>query len=314
MDAAKKITWPRFKTQDGRARYLAVYDAALKNWPVPYASLEVPTHLGPTHVIASGPADAPPLILLPSFAGSALAWRPNVEALSREQRVYAVDVIGQPGRSLATRRVRGRRACARWLAEVMDGLGIEKASFVGCSFGGFLAANQALLTPERVDRLVLIGPVGVFANMSPALGLRMRAQPVLRWFRRALGDRRPPQPLALHGGAAPIHPEDDGWRRLMGVTMAESARVSLTRATVFSVAELDRITAPTLLLIGEYEMLYPPQATLERAKRLKPGIEAEIVEGADHIAAMAQPAWVNARIGAFLRREPPLAPYPALAK
>jgi pimeloyl-ACP methyl ester carboxylesterase len=55
-----------------------------------------------------------------------------------------------------------------------------------------------------------------------------------------------------------------------------------------------------LLLIGEYEQLYDPAATLARARRLKPGLEAELVPAADHIAAMAQPEWVNARLLAFL--------------
>jgi len=55
-----------------------------------------------------------------------------------------------------------------------------------------------------------------------------------------------------------------------------------------------------MLLVGEYEQLYEPATTLKRARRLKPGIDAEIVPGADHIAAMAQPEWVNARLAAFL--------------
>ena len=62
---------PRFKSEESRARYMAAYDAALRDWPVAYEALDLPTRLGPTHVIASGPPDAPPLLLLPSFAGTA---------------------------------------------------------------------------------------------------------------------------------------------------------------------------------------------------------------------------------------------------
>ena len=55
-----------------------------------------------------------------------------------------------------------------------------------------------------------------------------------------------------------------------------------------------------LLLIGGYEQLYDPAATLARARRMKPGVVAELVAGADHIAAMARPDLVNARLLAFL--------------
>ena len=292
--------YPRFKTEAGEARYQAAYDAALQDWPVACEALDIETELGPTHVIASGPADAPPLVLLPSFAGTALAWRPNIAALAERHRCYAVDVIGQPGRSLARRRLEDPDDYAPWLAELLDRLGVGRAAFVGCSFGAFLAARQALWAPGRVERVAMIGPPGVFAAMSWRVALTMRTARLRRRVRRLLGDKREPSARTLHAPGAPQHPEDDAWRRLMGVTMAESPEVSVTQAPVFSRAELKRITAPMLLLIGEYEQLYDPAATLARARRLKPGIAAELVSGADHIAAMAQPDIVNARLLGFL--------------
>jgi pimeloyl-ACP methyl ester carboxylesterase len=296
----KTDEYPRFKTEAGRTRYQAAYEAALKDWPVPYEELDIPTGLGPTHVIASGPVDAPPLMLLPSFAGTALVWRANIAALSRDWRCYAIDVIGQPGKSLARRRIESPDEYGPWTAELLDGLGVPRAAFVGSSFGAFLAARQALATPQRVERVALIGPPGVFAAMSWRVALTMRTARLRRRIRRLLGDRREPNARALHARAAPQHPEDDSWRRLMGVTMSESPEVSVTQAPVFTPAELRRIAAPMLLLIGEYEQLYDPNATLRRARRLKPGIDAELVPGADHVAAMAQPDWVNARLLAFL--------------
>lgn len=293
-------TYPRFKTEAGRARYLAAYEAALEDWPVPSEALDTETALGPTHLIASGPADAPPLILLHSLAGTGLVWRPNIAALSATHRCYAIDIPGQGGNSAATRRIDSPDDYAPWMAELMDALGIARAAFVGCSFGAFLAARQALATPQRVARVAMIGPPGVFAAMSWRVALTMRTMRLRRRLRRLLGDTRDPSARTLHARAAPQHPADDAWRRLVGVMMAETPELTVTEAPVFTRAELARITAPMLLLIGEYEQLYDPAATLARARQMKPGIDADIVPGADHIAAMAQPAWVNARLAAFL--------------
>ncbi|MBV9331292.1 MAG: hypothetical protein JOZ55_07045, partial [Alphaproteobacteria bacterium] len=58
---ASSATFPEFSSEESRARYLAAYDAVLREWPVPYEELDIPTALGPTHVVASGKADAPPL-------------------------------------------------------------------------------------------------------------------------------------------------------------------------------------------------------------------------------------------------------------
>lgn len=46
------------------------YRALLRLWPVASEHLTVPTHLGETFVVASGPADAPPLVLLRSWAAA----------------------------------------------------------------------------------------------------------------------------------------------------------------------------------------------------------------------------------------------------
>ena len=43
----------------------------------------------------------------------------------------------------------------------MDRLGLERVDLVGCSIGGWIAAEMATKAPERFDKLVLVGPVGV---------------------------------------------------------------------------------------------------------------------------------------------------------
>jgi pimeloyl-ACP methyl ester carboxylesterase len=280
---------------------MAAYAAVLAEWPVPFEALDVPTRLGPTHVIASGPTDAPPLVLLPSFAGTATVWRLNVAELSRRYRTYAVDVVGQPGKSVANQRLRNRRQYANWLSDLLDGLGIARTSIVGSSFGGFLALNQALLTPARVDRVVLISPAGSFVGLSWKFVFVMRTAPLRRWLRRVTGDKRRPDitDLSLRGTMRP--PRDEPWRALMSVTMAESPTVSITNATVFSRAQLRRIRAPTLLLIGDAERLYAPAETIALAQQRVPGLQGAVVPDADHIAAMAQPDEVNARIIGFLQ-------------
>jgi pimeloyl-ACP methyl ester carboxylesterase len=289
---------PAFKSNQGRARYLAAYDAVLAGWPVAHAEIDVPTRLGSTHVIISGSADAPPLVLLPSFAGTATVWRLNVAGLSQHFRTLAVDVIGQPGKSLAVRRLRDHSDYSDWLADLLDGLGVQRASIVGCSFGGFVALNQALATPERVDRIVLISPAGVFASQYWKLTYAMRIRaPVVRLWRRLRGGTRAPSMTDLVRRL----PRDTAWAALMAATMAERPEVSVIDPPVFSRAELGAIRAPVLLLIGAEETLYEPEATLKLAQARMPELAGAIVPDADHIAAMAQPDDVNGRIVRFLQ-------------
>jgi 2-hydroxy-6-oxo-octa-2,4-dienoate hydrolase len=86
-------------------------------------------------------------------------WRLTIPALATEHRVLAPDMAGfgfsdKPG-------TYGMAAWVDQLAGFFDALGIERASLVGNSFGGGLAISFASRFPERVDRLVLMGSVGV---------------------------------------------------------------------------------------------------------------------------------------------------------
>ena len=286
-----------FRSDTGMAKYMAAYDAVLREWPVPYEELDLPTRFGTTHVIASGARDARGVLLLPSLAGSATLWRPNVAVLSQRYRVYAVDMIGQVGKSVSTRRLRTRRDLADWLNDVLDALELRSASFIGSSYGACVALNQASLTPERVDRVVLIGPAGIFARLSWRFYCAMLiSSPMRKLLRRG----RPRDITELLGRHARIAPSDARWRELMSVTMSVSAIPNTVRVGVFSDAELVAIRAPTLLLIGEHERLYEAHSMLKRAIGRMPGLTGAVIPNAHHLAALAQPEEVNARIMRFL--------------
>ena len=285
---------PLFKSPEGEARFMDAYDAVLRDWPVPYQELDLPTRLGRTHVIVSGAPGAPPLLLLPSMAGTATLWRPNVAALSPHYRTYAVDTIGQVGKSAPARRIRDREECAGWLVDLLNALDIRRTAIVGSSYGGFLAMNQALLTPDRVDRVVLISPAGTFVGGLVWVFLRARLKRLLA------GDRRPRGITDLLGEGAQLDPSDAAWGALMSVTLADSARPNLVTPKVFGKNELAANRIPTLLLIGERELLYKPDQTLRLAMRRMPGLSGAIIPNAHHLAALACPHDVSSRILRFL--------------
>src|SRR6185436_10989274 len=104
-----------FKTPDGESRFFAAYDAALALWPVPFEELDVPTRFGTTHVLACGPRRGPPLVLLHGYMATLTMWSPNIPALSKDYRVYAVDVMGQPGKSSPTEPICNRADFGSWL-------------------------------------------------------------------------------------------------------------------------------------------------------------------------------------------------------
>lgn len=139
----------------------------------------VHTRFGETHVVVSGQEGAAPLVLLHATGTSATGWVLNVARLSEEHRVYAVDILGEAGKSHQTALLRDRGDCVDWLSDVLDGLGLKRASFAGWSFGGWTALAFVIAEPERVEKCVPLVPYASLAPYTRAVLLFLKVGPYL---------------------------------------------------------------------------------------------------------------------------------------
>ncbi|MFE9606598.1 alpha/beta fold hydrolase [Streptomyces hokutonensis] len=119
--------------------------------------------------------DGPPVLLLhgggPGASGVSNYHR-NIAELAKEYRVIVPDL---PGYGRSAKGVDGADPFG-YLADairgLLDQLGLDKAHFVGNSYGGACALRLALDTPDRVDRMVLMGPGGIGTTRAlPTPGL-----------------------------------------------------------------------------------------------------------------------------------------------
>jgi pimeloyl-ACP methyl ester carboxylesterase len=260
-----------YKSTAGEQAVMDLYDQMLAAWPVPYTTAMLATRHGDTHVIASGPADAPPVILLHGAASNALAWGGDVPFLSRTFRVYAIDLLGEPGRSSHNRPDWSGPAYVEWMEDLLGGLGIERAALVGISQGGWTALKLATARPERVTRLVLLAPGGV---------VPVRASFLLRVLPLSLLGRRGAE--AINGitfGNTPIHPEVAAY---MNVIMS-NFKPRIGALPNYSDEELARLTMPTLLIVGAQDALFPSERTAARLEQFVPNLTVQMLPEMGHV-------------------------------
>jgi pimeloyl-ACP methyl ester carboxylesterase len=287
-----------FKTPEGEVKFLSAYDAALKRWPVPYEEMDIPTPFGSTHVIVSGPKDAAPLVLLHGYMATSVMWSSNVADFSRDYRVYAVDVMGQSGKSIPREPIRNANDYAKWLAATLDGLHLDRVCLIGQSYGAWLALDFAIAAPDRLHRLVLLSPGGGFVPMSKQFALRgmimmwFPTRATVNWFMRWLGitdrqrgtDARPVLELMYLGLKYFRFP-------------VETLRVV---PVIFPDDRLRAMAVPTLLLLGEDEVVCDPAQALAQARRLFPNVEGELIPQSGHDMVFSQRRIVDARVLEFL--------------
>jgi len=283
-----------FKTPAAADAYRAAYAATLALWPVPHAPLDVSTSFGTTHLNVAGAADLPPLILIHGFAVSSTQWYLNVEPLSRHFCVYALDVVNQMGLSVAARALKTRADCAAWLVEVLDALQLERAALAGHSYGAWLALNLALAAPARVERLALLGPAGAFAPISARFLIAFLSAVFVPTRRMLYGFMQQTTTQRLAGQRADIE------QVVAGIRSFNSQQLAGPVFAVFTDGELRRLDRPTLLLVGDHDISCRPRAVLDRARRLLPHLEAELVSDGGHMFQVDQAEATNARLLKFL--------------
>ena len=105
---------------------------------------------------AHGPADAPPVILSAGLGGSGAYWRPNLAALAERRRVILYDHrgTGRSDRDLPAGHDIDQMADD--VLRLLNGLGLERADFVGHALGGAIGLTLAVEAPERLGRLVVV--------------------------------------------------------------------------------------------------------------------------------------------------------------
>jgi pimeloyl-ACP methyl ester carboxylesterase len=105
---------------------------------------------------------------------------PIIAALSASYRCYCIDTITDANKSVPTQPIRSVTEYVDWLQQIFSALDIEKARVAGLSFGGWLAAQLALLAPQRVSHLVLLTPAATFAPLTIQFYARMMSASITR--------------------------------------------------------------------------------------------------------------------------------------
>ncbi|WP_256991403.1 alpha/beta fold hydrolase [Burkholderia sp. AU6039] len=220
------------------------------------------TRHGTTHVIACGPAHAPPVVLIHGAQTTAASWQHYAGEWSKHFRLYAIDVIGEAGPSAPSRPPLASDAYAQWLDDVLDGLGVSRAAFVGISLGARTALDFALRRPTRVTRLALLCPSGI-GRQKPFLWW---ALPLLllgdvgraRVRRRVLGRLPPASTPAERDTFALMRAVDRGFRP------------RLEAVPVFGDGALRTLSTPVLAIVGGRDVMLDSRETHDRLTRLVP--------------------------------------------
>jgi pimeloyl-ACP methyl ester carboxylesterase len=244
----------------------------------------------PVRLLTGG--EGPPLLFLHG-AGGGGRWLPFQEELGRRFTVHFPSHPGHGG-SPAAEWIEHISDLAFHYLDLLDALGLERVHLVGASFGGWIAAEIAVMASARLHSLVLIDPVGI---------------KVEGWIYPFLFGMDLPQLVGtvFHNPSAAraLAPRDQSIDTLVELyrQSAALARVAWNPYLYNPLLRrrLGRITAPTLLCWGRHDRVAPPSCADAWVKEI-PGAELRTFEESGHVPHLEEPGAVAAAVAAFCGR------------
>ena len=226
-------------------------------------------------VLEAGAGD--PVVVLHGWGGRIESMAPVIECLSSSFQAVALDLPGF-GESPLPTTVWGTADYASFVGAVLDRLNVDRAHFVGHSFGAKTSIQLAATEPERVDKLVLMGASG----LRSAPSMRTRIKRAASRTARTIGKLGPPGAIL----------RDAAYRRLASQDYRDAGplRPILVKVVNEDLAGLlPDVRSSTLLLWGTKDDAVP----VAHARRMEAAIrDAGLVlfEGAGHFAYLDDPA------------------------
>jgi pimeloyl-ACP methyl ester carboxylesterase len=282
-----------FPTRATRDKLIALYDAKLARWSVPFEERDVATRYGKTHVVSCGDPASPPLVLVHPAGCPAFIWGAMIGALAERFGVSALDTIGDVGKSeLAdvTRHPRKGQEYGAWMGDVLDALDIATANVMGWSMGGWIAMNFAADRPERVRRLALLAPMGL-----PSWPVTLRVLIRLASAMLLPSSSKKEKLITWVMGSDPVaHAAVGDW---MGAVIDARCSARLGNPYPVPSAKLRAIRSPVLVVLGGQDgPIGDPRAAAARARHCIPDVEIDVMADNTHALGVEAPGPIARRL------------------
>jgi 3-oxoadipate enol-lactonase len=243
--------------------------------------------------------NGPAVVLLHELGGSSLTWTALQAALAVEGfRSIALDLRGA-GQSEVTTSPYSLADLGTDVLRTMDALQIPDAFVVGLAVGGLVALEVANTAQDRVRGLVLLD-TPLFIPRDVAAYSRQRAEVVLREGLDSVVDLSISRSFPATVAAMCPDVVSDYRARFLKNDPRGYALASLAVLDADFRVSAPSIAVPSLVLVGEHDLLFPPEQVKALAEAL-PRATFWIIRDAGHFPPLQKPGEVNDWIVSFLK-------------
>ncbi len=254
-----------YKTPEDKKKILAAYEQKLKNLDFKFTEKDIDTSFGKTHVIIAGNEHGKEIVMFHGIHAGAPLSLESVKNLLPEYKIYAIDTIGQATKSAETTLNIKDDSFARWADEVLNGLSIKKADFVGVSYGSYILQKLISHKPERVGKCIFVVPSGL-ANGDFWVSMKRLSLPLMRFL---ITKKDEDLRKFVHN----FIPEDDAYMFSFQRAILTGLHMDYRRPQILQKQDVAHFTNPVFIIAADSDLFFPANKSIVQAQKVFKNLE-----------------------------------------
>lgn len=265
-----------FNNQQAEKEVELLYYNKLDELGIGYEFQKIETSFEDTNIIMTGEEGKPPLVLLHGSNGCAPIAIEALVGLVKNFRIYAIDIVGQPNLSAATRPSMQNDDYGKWMFEILSRLNIWDAILVGISFGGFISWKTLVFDARRISRAFLIVPAGIVnGNPLKAFWKIFLPMKLYKWWKNK---------KYVHQFLNELFTENDEFAFSYLSKVFLHFEMDFSPIPLIKYKEAKKITTPIYVVAADDDLLFPGRKMLKRIKKIIPSLDGGLLlENSKHV-------------------------------
>jgi len=260
-----------YKSDEGKKQVLSYYETLLTQWHQPFRQITLETKFGATFIIESGKKESPAILFLHGSGSNSAMWLADAMILSETYHVFAIDIIGECGKSSENRPEFKNGNYSGWIFEIIEKLALNRISIIACSLGGWIALDFSIKHPERIEKLVLMATAGITQVKLKTIFWIIITSMMGTWGFNKLN-------RMVYGN----HTIDNKALEFASL-VKENYKPRTDVLPVLTNESLRQIKAPTLFIGGENDCFYDSRKTASRLKENMDNVKCLVLKDTGHV-------------------------------
>jgi pimeloyl-ACP methyl ester carboxylesterase len=283
-----------YKNKQAKIDLMNLYDQKLKSLQIAYENIDVNTKFGNTRIIKAGNDSGKKIVLFHGYNAGAPLTLEAVIGLMDTYCFYAIETIGQATKSDETTINIKDDSFAIWANEVLDGLQISSANFIGISYGAFILQKLITHKPEKVSSCIFVVPSGIVSGNAWE-SITKLTLPFLR-YKITKSDTH------LRSFIKAFVPENDTFMMNMLTIIMKGIKLDTRIPKLLKKKDITHFTKPVYIIAAKNDVYFPGEKIKRRSTELFNNLqEAYLLKESKHMPSKENFKEIQAKIKEWIQ-------------